>query len=261
MKNAKDYIEVTAPNVQRITSLAYWLTPEGLDDPITAEMLQRAIKMGTDEEFNEAFDGATRAEAAKYLEQWELCYMSYWGAPELVRAITLSSTRNEPLALRAVILAQSMGELPEVFTPTTGIKWAMARGYLIGSICKMVGVQPGNYGHPSNPLSIDDTDHLNPSIQIKADGDAGAVDDAGTKPNERELTAWLREAWIKEGKPGGTAFFNGLKKYAGGYGSPITQCYTAGKNAGFKWITSAGTTGEMPKKTLLNKVGIFKRTP
>lgn len=61
------------------------------------------------------------------------------------------------MALRAVNLARSMNELSEFFPAPIGIKWAMARGYLINrSISYWVGVQPGIYGHPSNPLTIDD---------------------------------------------------------------------------------------------------------
>lgn len=154
MKNAKDYIEETSPNIRTITSLAYWLTPEGMDNPIYAALLRKTISRATDEEFKEAFDGATKAEAALHLERWELCYMGQWGAPELAKAIVLSDAgRNEALALRAVSMAQGAKELPEVFSPKVGIQWAMARGYLIGSIGAWCGVKPGNYGHPSNPLS------------------------------------------------------------------------------------------------------------
>lgn len=169
MKNAKDYIEETGQNTQRITSLAYWLTPEGLDNPIHAAMLRDAISSATDEEFKEAFDGATKEEAAQYLEQWELCYMSHWAAPELAKVIVLSDAgRNEALALRGVSLAQNAGELSEVFTPAIGIQWAMARGYLIaGNICVWCGVTPGNYGHPSNPLSPADA----PAAKVEAGTD------------------------------------------------------------------------------------------
>jgi hypothetical protein len=158
MKNAKDYIEKTSPNSQRITSLAYWLTPEGMNDPIIAALLRKTISTATDEDFKEAFDGATKAEAALHLERWELCYMGQWGAPELVKAIVLSDAgRDEALALRAVSMAQSANELPEVFSPKEGIQWAMARGYLItGNICAWGGAKPGSYGHPSNPLSTAD---------------------------------------------------------------------------------------------------------
>lgn len=173
MKNAKDYIKETSPNTQRITSLAYWLTPEGLDNPITAAMLRETLSNATDEEFSEAFDGATKAEAAMFLEQWEFCFMAHWGAPELAKVIALSDAgRSEALALRAVNMAQGAKELPEVFSPMEGIQWAMGRGYLIGgNICAWCGVQPGSYGHPSNPLST-------------ADASAAKVQDgAGTSPS------------------------------------------------------------------------------
>ena len=82
-----------------------------------------------------------------------------------------------------------------------------------------------------------------------------------TKPKSRELTAWLLETWIKEGKPGGTIFFTRLKKYVDQKGSPITAYYNAGGEAGFKWKTSKGTSGETKKSTLLNKVSKFKKMP
>ena len=88
---------------------------------------------------------------------------------------------------------------------------------------------------------------------------AGAGND-DTEPKDKELTAWLRATWINEGKLGGTAFFNKLKKYANQKGSPITEHYSAGKVAGIKWETSAGTTGEMKKKTIQTKVSTFKNT-
>ncbi len=96
-----------------------------------------------------------------------------------------------------------------------------------------------------------------PEPQAEALGDAGAVSHAGTEPKERELTAWLRETWINEGKLGGTAFFTRLKKYEKQKGSPIVEHYSAGKDAGFRWETSAGTTGRMTKKTIQSKVSIF----
>ncbi len=151
-------IEPTNPNTQKITSLAYWLTPEGLGNRFIADMVKDCIESATDEEFKDAFDGATKVEAAEFLARWELCYTVHWSAPELASAITLSDTRcNKELVLRAVSLAQSVNELPEIFQPKTGIQWAMARGYLIDSnICSWLGVQPGSYGHPSNPHSIPD---------------------------------------------------------------------------------------------------------
>lgn len=78
---------------------------------------------------------------------------------------------------------------------------------------------------------------------------------------EKELTRWLRETWINEGKPKGTAFFNVLKKYKGQKGSPIIDHYSSGKGAGIKWETSAGNSGDMTKKTILNKVSTFKNAP
>lgn len=153
VKNPKDYIQEISPNVQTVTSLAYWLTAEGLNNALIAAMLKDAIISSNDDDFKEAFDGATKEEATHFLASWELCYMPLWGAPELSKVIVLSDEgRSEALALRAVSMAQSVEELSELFTPAIGIKWAMDRGYLINnSICTWTGVEGGSYGHPHNP--------------------------------------------------------------------------------------------------------------
>lgn len=152
MKNPKDHIKEISLNTQEVTSLAYWLTSEGLNNPIEAAMLRDSINNSSDEEFAVAFDGATKVEATNFLTSWELCYMQLWGAPELLKAIVLSDEgRNKDLTLRAVSLAQSVDELPSVFTPAIGIKWAMDKSYLINrSICEWVGIEVGTYGHPHN---------------------------------------------------------------------------------------------------------------
>lgn len=151
---AKDYIRVDGPGQQTITSLAYWLTSDGIN-PITAELIQKAIDEDDDAEFAEAFDGASKVDARAFLERWELSYMPYWSGEEVARVIAMSgSTRNAATALRAITLAQQAGELAQAFTPRQGVLWAMARGYMLdGDICQLVGVQPGQYGHPHNSLS------------------------------------------------------------------------------------------------------------
>lgn len=152
MKDAKDYIKETGEHTSTITSLADWLTPEGLNNPVTASLLRSAIATATDEEFHEAFDGSTKDEASQHLDEWELCYMPRWGHPELVKIIILSDpNRNENLVDRVISIAQSEGELPELFTPTVGIQWALKTFYLInGRVCVWCGLQPGTYGHPHN---------------------------------------------------------------------------------------------------------------
>jgi hypothetical protein len=97
------------------------------------------------------------------------------------------------------------------------------------------------------------------SQAAKETGKANKLND--TPANENELTAWLREIWKEEGKPGGTKFFSNLKKYSGVKGSPIIEYYSAGREAGIKWVNSKGGTGELKKSTILNKVSIFKKTP
>ena len=154
VKNPKEYIQEKSPNVQTVTSLAHWLTAEGLNNPLIAAMLKDAIFNSNDDDFKEAFDGATKEEATHFLASWELCYMPLWGAPELSKAILLSDEgRSEALALRAVSMAQSVEELSDLFTPAIGIKWAMDKGYLIENIiCTWVGVEGGSYWHPHNQI-------------------------------------------------------------------------------------------------------------
>lgn len=102
---------------------------------------------------------------------------------------------------------------------------------------------------------------VNNQDDIKTDGETELTPHTQTTlKTEKELTQWLRETWINEGKPSARFFFNALKKHKGQKGSPITDYYGAGKNAGIKWQTSAGNTGEMSKKTIQNKVSIFKNT-
>lgn len=92
--------------------------------------------------------------------------------------------------------------------------------------------------------------------------DVRTVKENGNQRNERELKQGLREIWIKEGRPEMRAFFpDKLKKYINQSGSPITAVYTAGKDAGFAFKLSTGTTGNRTKKTLSNYVSEFKKTP
>jgi hypothetical protein len=168
MKEAKDYITDDGTGRKTITSLAHCLTVEGLNH-ITASIVRDAIETSTDEEFNQAFDSTTKDEAREYLNAYELCYMPYWGADELSKAIA-NSGRDEKLALRAVTLAQKVGEIPDVFTPKQGIEWAMDRGYLIGYYAGFVGTKRGTYGHPHNPLS--DGPHYKQSTLVTQTPDA-----------------------------------------------------------------------------------------
>lgn len=106
------------------------------------------------------------------------------------------------------------------------------------------------------------------SIENSSAGSQAATEPANTKgvpenttPNEREVKQGLRDIWTKEGNPGGTVFFNKLKGYVGKPGSPVIEHFSAGGSAGIRWETSAGTRGEMKKKTILNIVATFKNTP
>lgn len=80
-----------------------------------------------------------------------------------------------------------------------------------------------------------------------------------TITKERDLTKWLRETWIEEGTPEGTAFFDVLKKYDRKPNSPIMEHYTtSNKGAGIRWNTG-NATGNMGKKAIQSKVSLFKK--
>jgi hypothetical protein len=171
MKNASDYIREDGPGQRTITSLAYWLTAEGIN-PLTAKMVQKAIDADTDADFAEAFDGASKDEAREFLAKWELCFTPYWSGGEVAHVIGMSGAGRDPArVLRAITLAQQAGELPQAFTPRRGVEWAKARGYLINrDICELVGAQPGQYGHPHSALV-----ESPPLPQVPSDGASEAA--------------------------------------------------------------------------------------
>ena len=131
-------------------------------------------------------------------------------------------------------------------------------GYSIDNLIEFMGLNRIKYDFFEFAEEVKSwMSELKPQAEVVPNAGAGNDD---TEPKDKELTAWLRATWINEGKLGGTAFFNKLKKYANQKGSPITEHYSAGKVAGIKWETSAGTTGEMKKKTIQTKVSTFKNT-
>jgi hypothetical protein len=131
MRNAEDYIRDEPDGSRTVTSTAYWLTSEGIN-AFHAAVIRDFIATLSDEDFAEIFDGASKDEAREFLEKWEFCHMPHWGPEEVAHAIAMSeSGRNQSFVLRAVFLAQKVGDLPEFFTPSDGIKWALQNGYLI----------------------------------------------------------------------------------------------------------------------------------
>jgi hypothetical protein len=90
---------------------------------------------------------------------------------------------------------------------------------------------------------------------------ASVKNETGGKTGKRDLTRWLKETWINEGKPEGTDFFDALKKYAGENGSPIVEHFTTSKKgAGFRWSTGSATNYRY-KKAIQNMVSGFKKEP
>jgi hypothetical protein len=86
------------------------------------------------------------------------------------------------------------------------------------------------------------------------------IDLDSTKLNDKELKQGLREIWEKEGRPQAKRFFpDTLKKYINKPGSPITEVYTSGDEAGISFRLSTGTTGDRTKKTIQNLVSEFKK--
>jgi hypothetical protein len=65
-------------------------------------------------------------------EQWKLIDMPHWGKQELIELIMLATfpfKRDLKKVSSAVISAQKLNELPEVFTPQEGIRWAQSHRY------------------------------------------------------------------------------------------------------------------------------------
>ena len=147
--------------------------------------------------------------------------------------------------------------------------WPIAESSLKTGLLKKIGksypslfceVLPGDFIHWAKLKGYSIPDELK---AIGTPTQDEAVKDIGKKveSKERELVAWLRVTWINESEPGGTAFFTKLKKYVNQKGSPIVEHYSAGKDAGISWQTSAGIRCNMVKKTILNKVSTFNNKP
>lgn len=149
MKDAKSYVRDDGAGQTTITSLAYLLTPEGID-PLTAELLRRSLERYSDADFSAAFDGATKDKARQFLAAYNLCRMPFWGAQELAEA--MAPCVDHTRALRVIELAQKAEELQAEFSPADGVKWAMGRGFLIGAHAKFLDIA-GSYGNPHAPPS------------------------------------------------------------------------------------------------------------
>jgi len=153
VKNPRDLI-IEDTNLKPGTTMSlasYWLTAEGLDNPIYFELIKLCIGGLADEVVIDVFDGATKEDVSEHLRQWELCFMPYWGSKHLVNAICSGTYRDGELALDSIELAQEKKELPKVFTPKQGVLWAMNNGYLFtSSIRHWVNVNKKEYA----PYSI-----------------------------------------------------------------------------------------------------------
>jgi hypothetical protein len=78
--------------------------------------------------------------------------------------------------------------------------------------------------------------------------------------NFNELKQWLFETWETEGRPNNRTFFPRiLKRYVNKAGSPITQVFSAGDEAGISYRLSTGNTGDIRKKTIANHISQFKK--
>ncbi len=166
-------IEKPSPTVTIYTSWAFLLTAEGLENPslgpLFALLLKFCIEDATDEEFIEAFDGATKEQAWEHLRAWELCWMPHWGSKQLVNVICWGEGRDRECALDSIELAQEVKELPKVFTPKQGVLWAMNNGYLVtGTIRDWLNVDQYWYGHPHSILNTSEREE---SIRGKTDDD------------------------------------------------------------------------------------------
>jgi hypothetical protein len=97
------------------------------------------------------------------------------------------------------------------------------------------------------------------------DSQAEAVDidssnkQGGNKGNEHDFTKWMRETWIKEGRPTGAPFFNALKKYANKENSPIREHWVCSPNgAGIRYNTG-NTISTMTKKNIQTMASKFRK--
>ncbi|MGZ8237943.1 MAG: hypothetical protein ACXWTY_08745 [Methylobacter sp.] len=141
---------------------------------------------------------------------------------------------------RAFSIANSSvkaGTIKEYDTPANWRAWAISKGYSVAHLIPIDQQQAETLGNAATePTST-----------------------RGTATNEREMTKWMRETWIKEGRPEGTDFFDSLKKYVGLTNSPIVEHYTTSKKgAGIRWNTG-NATSSMRKKAIQSRVSIFKK--
>lgn len=101
--------------------------------------------------------------------------------------------------------------------------------------------------------------HDEQQAEAMGNGSGSQVDIESKQRSERELTKWMRETWIKEGKPGGSGFFDALKKYVNQQKGPIVEHYTTSKKGpGIRWNTGTAIS-TMTKKAIQNKVSAFKK--
>ncbi len=198
VKNAKDCIEETGPNNRTVSKslLSTHLTPEYMKEglrrplaeflwnPMCAEMLAADIERTADEEFIKVF-GVTKKEAREDLKEWDLCWMPFWSSKQLVEVMTSGTCRDKEIALDSVELAQEVKELPEIFKPREGVRWAQNRGYPIRrSICNYVDIAEAWYGHPLSILSATEREE---SIRGKTDDD---FDGDGTGLDKKKQLLW-----------------------------------------------------------------------
>lgn len=206
MKDAKNYKHDDGNGVTTITSFAHFLTVEGLN-VMTASLVRDAIETSTDDEFKEDFDDSSKDEAREFLDAYELSVMPYWGADELAKAIHDSDQgRDEKLALRAITLAQKVGEIPDVFTPKQGVEWAMDRGYLIRYYAGFVCAAPG-IGHPHNLLS--DGPHHKQKSRAQNTATPAPAENVGVRNIsvdwKNSVRAEAYEEWVTQIASNGTA--------------------------------------------------------
>jgi hypothetical protein len=78
--------------------------------------------------------------------------------------------------------------------------------------------------------------------------------------NYNELKQWLFDTWETEGRLNARAFFPRiLRRYVNKTGSPITQLFSAGVEAGISYRLSTGNTGDIKRKTIQNYISQFKK--
>ena len=148
---------------------------------------------------------------------------------------------------RAQLLIKSYGGLHSAIRPYIASlpKFSNEHQEMIRNASKLARILHGNFD-PNVAFEIEN----NKVLKYKS------------SPHELTYTTWFREIWIKEGRPGGSAFFRALKKYKGEKGSRIIQHYTISqkdKGPGITLKTDTTVINHFPMSQVQKMVSKFRK--